>query len=100
MNDREGWLGRTHCYRFHIQEPVYFQKSLRASIEHGHANELALDIASVAYWYQAEPHKAFPVLRSTAERQNMPAIGVVEIHKWRDAWRKARNSGKLWGNES
>jgi hypothetical protein len=101
INDgREGWLGRTHCYRFHIQEPIYFQKSLRASIEHGHANELTLDLCSVAYWYQSEPHQPFPALRPKAERQNMPPIGAVEIHRWRDAWRKTKGSGKLWGNET
>lgn len=99
VNDREGWLGRTHCYRYHIQDPIYFEKSLRASIEHGHANELTLDMSSVAYWYQNEPHKPFPTMRPKEERQNMPPIGPVEIHRWRDAWRKAHGSGKLWGNE-
>jgi hypothetical protein len=32
------------------------------TIEHGHANRRADDYASTAYWYQAEPHKAFPPL--------------------------------------
>ena len=46
-------------YRFHVQDPVYFQKSLRAGIEHGHANHRADDYSSVAFWYQTEPHKEF-----------------------------------------
>ena len=57
FNDDIGSLGRTHVYRYHITDPVYFQKSLRFSIEHGHNNSLSLDLVSVAYWYQVEPHK-------------------------------------------
>ena len=44
-------------YRFHIADPMYFQKSLRAGIEHGHANHRSDDFSSTAYWYQTEPHK-------------------------------------------
>ena len=30
----------------------------------------------------------------------MPAINEVDIHLWRDAWRKANGYGaQLWGNE-
>jgi hypothetical protein len=50
---------RITVYRFHINEPVIFQKSLRASIEHGHANSHSNDYSSVAYWYQTEPHHEF-----------------------------------------
>jgi hypothetical protein len=100
VNDDIGWLGRTHVYRFHVTDPVHFQKSLRFSIEHGHNNNLTLDLATVAYWYQAEPHKVFPALPGREERQPRPLIGVVDIHKWRDAWRKSRGSdSRLWGNE-
>jgi hypothetical protein len=38
-------------------------------------------------------------MRPKEEQQNMPPIRVMEIHQWRDAWRKARGKGKLWGNE-
>jgi len=99
VNDNIGWLGRTHCYHFFLESPVAFQKSLRATIEHGHDNCLTLDLCTVAYWYQVEPHKPFPVMRSKEKRQNMPVIDTVEIHRWRDAWRKANGQGKLWGNE-
>lgn len=94
------WLGRVHCYRFFLDDPVLFQKSVHASIEHGHANCLTLDLASVAYWYQTEPHRPFPALPPKEGRQNMPAIGAVEVHRWRDAWRQAQGGGsKLWGHE-
>src|ERR1051326_3594753 len=31
VNKDIGWLGRTHCYRFHIEDPIIFQTSLRGS---------------------------------------------------------------------
>jgi hypothetical protein len=100
VDGETGWLGRTHVYRFHLTDPVRFQKSLRVSIEHGHDNNLTLDLATVAYWYQAEPHKAFPAFPDKESRKLMPSIGPSEIHRWRDAWRKSMGNGsKLWGNE-
>ncbi|MEO7143090.1 MAG: glycoside hydrolase family 172 protein [Bryobacteraceae bacterium] len=56
------WTGQNTMYRFHIPDPIYFKKSLRATIEHGHANHRADDYSSTAYWYQTEPHKPFPPL--------------------------------------
>lgn len=53
---------RWSLYRFHLDAPVTFERSLRATIEHGHANDRADDYASVAYWYQTEPHAPFPPL--------------------------------------
>jgi hypothetical protein len=100
VNQGTGWLGRTHVYRFNIADPIVFNRSLRFTIEHGHNNNLTLDLASVAYWYQREPHKKFPPLASKEERTPKPLIGVVDIHRWRDAWRKQHGSDpQLWGNE-
>jgi len=101
VNDagRFGWIGCTHVYRFHIEDPIRFKKSLRASIEHGHADSLTLDLASVAYWYQKMPGRKFPPLPSAEERRPKPEIGAVDIHRWRGAWRNAQGGGKLWGNE-
>ncbi len=96
---RFGWIGRTHCYRFHLEDPIRFKKSLRASIEHGHANSLCLEIASVAYWYQTLPSKPLPPLPSPADRLPRPETRVQEIHRWRDEWRKSKGGGPLWGNE-
>lgn len=99
LNNETGWLGRTHLYRFHIEDPIVFHKSIHASIEHGHANVLTLDLASVAYWYQSLPGKPFPPMRPKTERQPLPDINVVDIHRWRHAWRLSKGGGKLWGNE-
>jgi hypothetical protein len=59
---------RTSVYRFHLDSPVTFTKSLRATIEHGHANHRSDDFFSVAYWYQTEPHAQFPRLPPLEER--------------------------------
>jgi hypothetical protein len=55
----ENWSGQASYYRFHIEDPITFEESIRVSIEHGHANKRSDDYSSVAYWYQAEPHKPF-----------------------------------------
>ncbi len=95
-----GWIGRTHVYRFHITDPIYFDKSLRFTIEHGHNNVLVLDLRSVAYWYQSVS-TGVPAIPSKAERATLSQINPVDIHRWRDAWRKSKqNNTKLWGNEN
>jgi len=64
--------GRSSVYRFHLEAPIPFQKSFKATIEHGHANHRSDNYSSVAYWYQAEPHGAFPALPPVSER--LPAL--------------------------
>jgi len=99
VNRDIGWLGRTHCYRFHLADPVYFDKSLRFTIEHGHDNVLTLDLATVAYWYQSEA-TGVPPIPDKAARAFMPNITDQDIHRWRGAWRKQMSDGpKLWGKE-
>jgi hypothetical protein len=66
------WQGKNSVYRYHIEDPIYFEKSIRVTIEHGEANCLSHDYASTAYWYQAEPHKPFPHLLPVAERLPRP----------------------------
>lgn len=100
VTGQTGFLGRTHCYRFLLEDPIYFERSLRASIEHGHNNVLTLDLATVAYWYQTEPHKPFDPLPSKAARQNMPQLNLHDIHYWRQEYRNAFGGGsRLWGDE-
>ncbi len=66
---------RSSVYRFHLDSPIPFAKSLRATIEHGHANVRSDNYFSVAYWYQSEPHAAFPMLPSLQER--LPRLFAV-----------------------
>ena len=61
--------GKVSMYRWYINDPVRFKKSIRMTIEHGHANNVANDYSSTAFWYQADPHKPFPPLPSAAERR-------------------------------
>ncbi len=62
-------IGGRYCqYRWHIESPITFEKSIRVTIEHGTANDRSDDFYSVAYWYQTEPHAAFPALPAPAER--------------------------------
>jgi hypothetical protein len=65
---------RFGLYRWHIMDPVRFQKDLRVTIQAlgwggtaGRYKVLQDDVASVAYWYQTEPHARFPALPSREE---------------------------------
>jgi hypothetical protein len=59
---------RFGMYRWHIMDPVRFEKDLKVTIQalgwrgDGRYMPLQDDIASVAFWYQAEPHASFPKL--------------------------------------
>jgi hypothetical protein len=67
---------RITVYRYHINDPVIFHKSLRASIEHGHANDRCDDYCSTAYWYQELPHKPFPKFPKAEDRLPRPDARV------------------------
>ena len=55
-------------YRFHLDSPIPFTQSIKATIEHGHANHRSDSYFSVAYWYQTEPHANFPALPPVGDR--------------------------------
>jgi hypothetical protein len=99
VNNETGHLGRTHVYRFFISDPVQFEKSCKLTIEHGTSNNLTLDLASVAYWYQ-DKASGLPRTFTREERQPKPLIGPSQINNWRNAWRNQMgNDMLLWGNE-
>ncbi|MGO8701961.1 MAG: glycoside hydrolase family 172 protein [Limisphaerales bacterium] len=64
---------RFSLYRWHIPDPVRFQHDLKVTIQAlgwqpgGRYLPLDDDVASVAFWYQQEPHKKFPQLPSRDE---------------------------------
>jgi len=66
------YSGKWTMYRFHIEDPVMFSRSIKVTIEHGHANVHASDYSSVGYWYQAEPHAPFPALPPVQARLPIP----------------------------
>ncbi|MAZ28051.1 MAG: hypothetical protein CL868_13375 [Cytophagaceae bacterium] len=55
-------------YRFHSEAPIVFNKSIKVTIEHGHANHRSDNYYTVGYWYQTEPHMPFPQLPAVADR--------------------------------
>ena len=100
VNNDVGWLGRTHVYRFFVNDPVFFEKSVKGTIEHGSNNNLTLDLATVAYWYQ-DKAVGLPKAPTKEQRKPKPFIRFEDMHHWRDAWRKAKgNDPHLWGNEN
>ncbi len=50
--------GYQTSYVFHLENPVRFEKEIKVTIEHGHANHLCNEMSSTAYWYAAEPTAA------------------------------------------
>ena len=60
--------GRYCLYRWHTESPITFEKSLKVTIEHGHANHRSDNFFSTAYWYQTEPHAKFPALPKAEDR--------------------------------
>jgi hypothetical protein len=65
---------RFSLYRWHVLDPIGFHKDLRVTVQalgwwpNGTYQPLTDDIASLAVWYQNEPHNAFPALPELRER--------------------------------
>lgn len=62
----EGEVPKHGLYRWHIMDPIRFESDFKATIQAlgwwpgAKFQPLQDDIASVGYWYQLEPHAAFP----------------------------------------
>jgi hypothetical protein len=91
---------RGTAYRFHITDPIVFRKSLRAEIEHKGSQTFPdgkVDgfierddlMSSVAFWYQGEPHKAWPALPAGPDR--LPFREKTLVKGWQ-AVAEARHS--------
>ncbi len=59
---------KSSVYRFHLDQPIPFDKSFKATIEHGTANGRSDNFYSVAYWYQSEPSDPLVLLPSVEQR--------------------------------
>ena len=60
-------------YRWHIMDPILFEEDIRVTIQqigtcHKGNFERQDDVASVAYWYQVEPHNPFHELMNKEDR--------------------------------
>jgi hypothetical protein len=72
-------------YRFFVNDAISFEKSLEVKIGFG-VNEdpsfrkefgksgSTLQLSSVVYWYQTEPHAPLPIMPKTAERAPAPEV--------------------------
>lgn len=64
---------RFGLYRWHIADPIRFEKELRITIQDlgwksgGRYLPQKSDIASVVFWYQTEPHNPFPKFTDWSE---------------------------------
>lgn len=65
---RDNEVPKHGLYRWHILDPIRFQSDLKVTIQalgwwpNKKFQPLQDDLASVAYWYQTEPHTAFPAI--------------------------------------
>ena len=68
---------RFGMYRWHLPDPIHFTTDLRVDVQAlgwrsgGRYLPLKDDVATTAFWYQAEPHGAFPAL---GERNDLEVI--------------------------
>jgi len=60
---------RIAAYRWHLADPIPFRSSFRLELERGPANREGAEYATVAYWYQTEPHGSLPPLPGPHERR-------------------------------
>ncbi len=76
QNDWGNLAGKSNqwsVYRLHIEDPIPFERRIVVTCEHGTGNDRADDWSSVAFWYQFEPHAAFPPMPPVPER--LPRAG-------------------------
>jgi hypothetical protein len=72
-------LGQISAYRLYITDPIPFKKNIKVTIEHGHGNQDIADYSSIAYWYQMEPHHAFPRFPIAGQRIPLRIVKPVRL---------------------
>jgi hypothetical protein len=71
--------GKVTYYRYHIQDPIMFEKSIKVTIEHGHGNRRADDYSSTAYWYQIEPHMDYAPISDVSDRMPLKEVEQLDL---------------------
>jgi hypothetical protein len=79
------FLNGAAAYRFFDQDAISFEKSLRVMLGFGakesnwnrkySASDTVVQFSSTVYWYQTEPHAAFPPMLPVDEREPTPSEG-------------------------
>ncbi|MCP4762481.1 MAG: DUF2961 domain-containing protein [archaeon] len=77
----KNWVGKITYYRYHIQDPIPFEREIKVTIEHGHNNHRGDLWETTAYWYQQEPHMKFPPLPSRDERMPSTESKIPKLIK-------------------
>lgn len=90
--------GHTAAYRWHVQDPIVFEESIKVTIEHWgwistdenaqgkrHSwNEREDDFSSVAYWYQTGEPSPAPPVPNAAERRLVSLDEITYAKGFRD----------------
>ena len=71
--------GRVSAYRFHVDDPIPFRSSYRMVFRKGLLDEVRADYATVAYWYQEEPHAPLELPPRSAREPLSVAGHVAQI---------------------
>lgn len=81
-------FGKWTAYRFHVPDPIAFAESIRVTMADRGFNigYRCDDFATVTYWYQTEPHKAYPPLPPREDRLPLDhpesyAHGLIRMRK-------------------
>ena len=87
-------------YRFHVADPIVFNKAIKVTMEHGHANHLSDSWSSTAYWYQDAPGSELTVppvaqrlapkrvwARPEVERPELDADQDAALASYQERWR-------------
>ena len=110
-------FGLITAYRWHLSDPVNFTTSLRVEIEHKGVTfnedgtvksgfeERSDDYASVAFWYQIEPHKPYPPMLSADKRLYEDWSNFIVAHELIDAVKAdegpvQKQEGGLWSGNA
>jgi hypothetical protein len=81
--------GRASCYRWHVADPVHFEKGLRVELQHmgvGKASDGAIrnnverpdEFSSAAFWYQIGKHAPYPPLPCGYDRMPFDYRNFIE----------------------
>jgi hypothetical protein len=77
---KDSLSGRVSAYRWHVEDPIPFARSIRFTIEHGGTNDAPrTDYSSVAFWYQTHPHAPFPPLPAELLPDTTTASAILRV---------------------
>ncbi len=77
-------IDNAHTYsawRFFVDAPVFFNKSLLFTMEHGHDNQEVLDVSSTAFWYQSGRDVHLSEIQQASMRKYPKAYVPYDAHE-------------------